>query len=194
MRAKYNVNGNQISAYLWSDLLFDKDTHRTFIEVSVGYGGKEIRKNLHKDEKGLFFYWDRIPVYVNEFTYYSAEELIALVDKAIETNDWVFEDDILATLLKESDKLNVVYPLPKIDMVIPFLGFAITGTKTKETVCKFTEDRYKKEEWHYKVSLAPVDESMNMTVVSRHPYFSDLCTEIRKGEVKLRLAQEKATA
>ena len=194
MRANYNVNGKIITAYLFDDMLSKDGFPRKTIEVYRGKSGNTIKKNLHKDENGSFFYWDNEKVYVKNYEYLSAEELVEYVKNARENGDWVNEDTILATLLNESDKLNVVYPLPKIDMVVPFLGISICGTKTQETVCKFTEERYKKDQWHYKVSLAPVDENMNMSVVSRHPYFSDLCSEIRTGRVELRLAQEKAIA
>lgn len=193
MRANYNVNGKIITAYVWNDMLFDNWFMRKNIEIYKNKSGGTIKKNLHKDEIGVFFYWDNEKVYIQNFEYMSAENLIEYVEKSRENGDWVQEDIILATLLRESDKLNVVYPLPKVDMVVPFLGISICGTKTQETVCKFTEERYKKDQWHYKVSLAPVEESMNMSVVSRHPYFSDLCSEIRNGQVKLRLVQEKAT-
>ena len=192
MRANYNVNGKTITAYVWNDMLYEDGFMRKTIEIYLGK--RTIKKNLHKDENGCFFYWDKQKIYVKDFVYLSAEELVDVVKTAIANGDWVNEDTILATLLNESDKLNIVYPLPKVDMIVPFLGISICGTKTKETVCKFTEERYKKEQWHYKVSLAPVDENMNMTVVSRHPYFSDLCSEIRTGKVELRLAQEKAIA
>ena len=194
MRANYNVNGKIIIAYLFDDMLSKDGFPRKTIEVYRGKSGNTIKKNLHKDENGSFFYWDNEKVYVKNYEYLSAEELVEYVKNARENGDWVNEDTILATLLNESDKLNVVYPLPKIDMVVPFLGISICGTKTQETVCKFTEEKYKKDQWHYKVSLAPVDENMNMSVVSRHPYFSDLCSEIRTGRVELRLAQEKAIA
>lgn len=194
MRANYNVNGKIITAYLFDDMLSKDGFPRKTIEVYRGKSGNTIKKNLHKDENGSFFYWDNEKVYVKNYEYLSAEELVEYVKNARENGDWVNEDTILATLLNESDKLNVVYPLPKIDMVVPFLGISICGTKTQETVCKFTEEKYKKDQWHYKVSLAPVDENMNMSVVSRHPYFSDLCSEIRTGRVELRLAQEKAIA
>lgn len=194
LRANFNVNGKTIFADVAMDVLFNENTMRQTIDVYKTRTGKAIKKNLHKDENGMFFYWDKQKVYAKDFNYLSAEELIEHIKAARENGDWVTEETIFATLLKESDKLNVVYPLPKIDTIIPFLGISICGSKRQETVCKFTEERYKKADWYYKVSLAPIDKKMRLGVSTAHPYFSDLCQEIRRGQAELRLATTKATA
>lgn len=203
MQAKYTLSsGARISIYFWSDYAENKD-YRKFSEVrSISPDGKlskrEVKKPLHIDpNRGLYIEWlDKTSkktekVYLNEFDHIPYKQLVKKLEEGVAAHDrWiVMEDDILATFMKESDKVCILADLPKVEMVIPFMGICTLGDDTQKVICHLSEERYKKSQWHYKVTLRP-DDAFLPYVPSESYYFSDLCSMLRSGIYKL--VDEKA--
>lgn len=195
MNTYYTLNnGTRLEVFMWDDF-FDNDTWRGFAEVTQlfdgkiygGNRGKECKKKLFKDDKGIYIVWDSQKVYLNDFDYQPVSVMAKLVAECVEKNDrWLVSDDeILATFLKDTDNVGVVIDLPAYDMVCGSLGFGIVGDNEQTVLCVPTERQYSKKNWHYKVTMECDLEPLRQYIPSRHFYFSDFCSFLKSGHAKL---------
>ena len=172
MRATYTLNDGytKLEIYLYQDILSGNNI-RQFIDFE-NQKGETVEKEIYKDHYGLYIIYNDQRIYLNDYEYLSAEKLIEFIESK---RVYVYDDTILATLLKESDKLLVYYP------VIYTAGYNID----KLIPCEFTETNvYKRHEWGSKITISPIDEDHQ-----RHKtvYFSDFCKNIRDGNAFFKL-------
>lgn len=187
-------NGTRLEVFMWDDF-FENDTWRGFAEVTQlfdgkiygGNRGKECKKRLFKDDKGIYIVWDSQKVYLNDFDYDTVEVMVKRIAECVEKNDrWLVSDDeILATFMKDTDNVGIVMDLPAYDMVCASLGFGIVGDNEQTVLCVPTERQYDKNNWHYKLTMECEMEALRQYIPSRHFYFSDFCGSLKSGYAKL---------
>lgn len=189
-------SGKKISVFLWDDLL-EGETFRGTADVRAikedgYYSSKECKKKLFKDDTGVYIVWDSQKVYINSYDYMSADTLVSKLAEGVEKEDrwFVRDEEIWATLMHESDKIGILCELPMYDMLIPSMGIGMTSDKYVEVLCVFSEHRYKKDKWSYKVTLVPENEKLQEYVASRHFYFSDFCSMLQSGHMRFVLKDE----
>ena len=192
MDAKYlTKENNVITLYLWPDLLDTTQNFRKYVEISK-INEKHLNKNIIKsisiDNNGKYILFDGDKIYLKDFMYMNPVDLISVVNNSIHNDTFLSPDELLATLMHNDEELNVIYPLYIIKHKVPYLGLLITDTDVNNVVCKFSKNKYDKSRWHYKVTLEPVNESDKLMYASTDIYFSDLWTDIKKGNAKLILA------
>ena len=195
MNAYYTLNnGCRLETFLWNDILKD-DTFRETIEVTPIYGkkrGRTCKKKMFKDKRGVYIIWNKNKVYLNEYDFLTAEKLIAKIEKGKALNDrwYVSDDEILATFLKETNKIGIVIDMPAYDMVCPQLGIGFVGNKEYSVLCIPTEKQYSKPDWAYKFTLECECEDLRRYIPSRHFYFSDFCSFVKQGLADIVLKEE----
>lgn len=185
-------NGKRITVFMWDDFL-KNETWRQVADVrpinSDGYlCDKEAHKKLFKDDHGIYIVWDRQKVYLNDFDAPSVDELVAKIQNAINNdNRWPFSsDEIWATFMKHSDEIGIIADIAVYDMIVPGLGIAFTGSNSIETLCvPMFDDRYGKNELDYKIQFKCAIPSMEGIVSKETMYFSDFCSMILSGHIKL---------
>lgn len=194
MYAFYTLKDNtKLGIFLWSDFMENK-LIREFAEVDVldeNYQWTEeqnLMLPLCTDPRGVYVEYNGQNVYLNDFDYIPYEKLMQKIQECIDKDElWlVSNDQILATFLRESDKVGIVGNLPVLDTILPGmrLGMLYSG-KEMNVLTVLTEKRYKKPDWHYKVTLMAEDESLRGIVVSQNVYFSDLCSLLKSGHYRL---------
>lgn len=192
MTAKYTFknNGNCLKIFLWSDIM-EGEIYRKYIEVEHIYAGQNkgrvSQKELFKDNYGIYILWNKKKVYLNDFDYEPIDRLVKRIEDGVAKQDrWaVFEDEILATFLKENDKVGIIYNAPVIDTYMPMMGLVMYGDKTTPTLCVLSEKEYKKSSWSYKVTLKPENIEACKRIISQNFYTSDLWSMIMSGIIKI---------
>lgn len=193
MYANYTLKDNtKLGIYIWSDFIENK-TWREFAEVDVlddNYlrtTNKHLDLPLHKDGNGIYVVYNGENVYLNDFDYMPYDELMRKIKECIEKKDkWiVFDDQILATFLREFEKVGIVGDMPVFDVIIPSMGIGMISDNEIEILTVLSEKRYKKLDWHYKITLVAEDESLRGIVASRDIYFGDFCDLLKSGIYRL---------
>ena len=187
-------NGTRLEVFMWDDF-FENDTWRGYADVTALYDGKiyggkrgkECRKKLFKDDKGIYIVWDGQRVYLNDFDYDTVEVMAKrIAECVIQSDHWLVSDDeILATFIKDTDNVGIVMDMPAYDMVCASLGFGIVGDNEQTVLCVPTERQYAKKDWHYKFTAECEYEPLRQYIASRHFYFSDFCSFLKAGHAKL---------
>lgn len=190
MNTYYNTaNGTRLEVFMWGEF-FDNHDFRKVAEVTPIYGnvrGKECKKNLHKDERGLYIIWDRNKVYLNDFHYDSASVMSKRIAECIEKKDrWLVSDDeICATFMKDTANIGLIIDMPAYDIVSKQLGFGLVGDNECTTLCVPTEKMYKKKDWFYKFTAECDCIKLREVIPYKHFYMSDFCSLLKSGHVKL---------
>ena len=190
MDTRYTLsNGEQISCFFWPDF-FENDDWRQFADVSKlvdGHRGEEIKVPLQRDEEGLFIMWNNEKVHLNDFDYEPVEVMAKRIQAGVDARDkWlVWDDEIWATFIKDSDNLAFVMDMPTYDMVMQQLGIGITGDDEITVLCVPTEKVYTKDRWHYKITVECDNEQLRHFVSSRNFYFSDFCSLLKEGHIQM---------
>lgn len=195
MFAKYRLSsGKEVKIFLWSDLL-EKNPYRETVEVTPLYDGKDGRTSKKKvliDENGAHFIWNGEKVYIHNFMFEETQSLVNRINVAIGTDDkWsIRDDDIWATMQKDTNNIGVVIDLPAYDFVMPQLGIGFTGDKEYKVLCVLTEKQYTKDRWSYKITLECDCVELRKLIPSRNFYFSDFCSLIRDGHAEIVMLNE----
>ena len=149
--------------------------------------GLEVAEyEFDKGEDPVFCHNNEL-IHINDFLCYPLDEIIDRLDLAAKAGDrwYVTDNQILATFLKEADKIGVEMEVSAFDMIIPELGFGIKSDKRVKTIMVPTEDGYSKDYWHYKIRFAPANKELEPVVGTEALYFSDLCSLLVSGKAKL---------
>ncbi len=199
MNTYYSLgNGKRLEIFMWDDF-FENDIWRGTADVVILdgpiYGGersKEFKKTLFKDENGIYILWDDDKIYLNDFDYDSVEVMASRLAECVEKNDrWLVSDDeIIATLIKDTENVGLVADMPVFDMVAASLGFGFLGEHEQTVLCVPTERQYSKHSWKYKFTLECECESLRKYIPSRHVYASDFCDMLKEGHAKLVVKNE----
>ena len=183
MFTKYTLkNGEKIEVFMWSDFLENHD-YRGVAEVWQYENGQRsnnpVESPVAVDDHGIYIIWNSEKVYLNDFDFMPYEELMAKIKEGKEKDDrwFVSDDDILATFMKESEKVIVFASMPVYEVVTPF-GFALCGDKEIEVPCRLSTEQYPKERWGYKITLEPL-ESMKKVCAKQNYSFSDFCSMLK---------------
>lgn len=182
-------NGCHLEIFLWSDVA-EGETFRKTIEVTPFYGktqGRSCKKELFKDDHGVYIIWNSKKIYLNEYSYYGVNELISEIEKSKIENSthYVSNDEILATFIKCHNEIGVVLDMPAFDFIFPSFGFGSVGNKEYTVLCVPTEKHYKTTNWFYKFSLECECEELRKYIPYRDFYFSDFCSLVRQGIITI---------
>ena len=193
MTVSYTLDSKtRLEVFLWGDII-KGETYRKVVEVVPVYEnnrGRKCNKKLFEDDNGVYILWNNKPVYLNEYDYYTAEQLIDKLEEVRGNIDVFLSDsDICATFIKESDKIGIVLDMPAFDIRVPELGIGFTGGKRYPTLVIPTERQYKKHEWFYKVSLECESTELREYIPYNNIYFCDLASFLRSGHAKLVLRE-----
>ena len=192
MNVTYTLKNNKkIGAFLWSDFLCNQNWRRWIDIWKINDDGKKIEKEfelpVHDDENGVFIIYDGEKIYLNNYDYLPYSEVVAKVNECVEKKDaWLISNDsILATFIKETDKIGIVGKANVFDIIIPELGFGTVSDKTVKCLMIPTEKRYKKHDWHYKFTMEVYDDALRDYVANRDIYFMDFCSLLKSGYYRL---------
>lgn len=126
-------------------------------------------------------------VYFDTFYSMPYQEIINLLNQGKK----VSRDLLLSCFMKYTEDVAAIIKLMSRDTIM-FGGMSMCNPdKTKNILCvpKSTE-QYPKENWHYKMTFAPIQESMSVFVANMTTYTDDICSMINSGHIKLVNKQE----
>ncbi len=125
--------------------------------------------------------------FFKDYEYMSVDQLIEFIDSTDEK--WkIFDEYILATFLKDTENIGLVYKLKEFDLIASsLLGIGVTGSNSKEIecLCVPTEREYKKNEWTYKITIEAEDENLRKYYAGETYYFCDFVSHIKDGIIKI---------
>lgn len=178
----------KLQVFMYSDLLDSKLLHRD-IEVTAIYNtklGKPCNKKLFWDNNEVYIIWNRKRIYLNQFDYDTVDIMSEKIDNYINNNGkYISDDEICATFLKDTDNLGLIVELPIYESAILPLGIKFTGNTTHKVLCVPTEKQYKKNNWYYKFTVECENTKYRDLFPSHHFYFSDFCSLLKSGHVKM---------
>lgn len=109
--------------------------------------------------------------------------------RKFETNPTsVTEEELLSVFLNDTKLVGIIMPTRPFETIVPMMGIGIKSGNAETTDVVFGLDengRYKKGDWHYKVSLKPIAENEVFQYGCEHPYLCDLLSHLRQGHSKL---------
>lgn len=183
MRVEYKIDDTTVlQAFLWSDI-YTGDSNRRMKVVPYynGVKGRPVNKDVFFDEPDPYFIWNREQVYIREFEYKTVDELAQMQEKG----EYLFDHDIWATLIRDTDNFAIVDTVrgydPKILLkakkkpVNPYLN---------STCIPETDDMYANH-WQYKVTFKTLEEELRKTTCANTYYFSDFAQMIQTGQIKI---------
>ncbi len=194
MYAKYKLkNGKLLSVYLTEDILNNNLLRTSTGAYELDENGfrsdsNEIEIYLKIDKsRNLFFEYEGEKIYFKDYEYMTTDQLIEYIDSCDEK--WkIFDDDVLATFLKDTDNVGLICELNEYDGFALFvLGIGMTSSNgnKRETLCIPTEKRYEKANWGYKITIEAADENLRSFYAGETYYFSDFVSSIKRGNIKL---------
>lgn len=150
-------------------------------------GGNEVAVlEKHKREDGtIYFKYNGEIIEYDSFDHMTFDELLSKVEQGIKNgNRWeVYEDEALATIMRETDRVGFVMEVNCFDVVVPQFGFGVRSdrNKIKALMIPF-EERWKKDDWHYKIELCAENEATREATGYETMYFSDLWSGVMSGK------------
>lgn len=189
MRANYTMkNGDIVKIFLYNDML---DSQNAFLRTNATYQINNEKKEKHLDIffdeklKKKYFQLKGERKYFDDFDYIPYEELVSQI-KSGNINAWLEYDKILATFLREPEKICVLLDTDIPDTILPNFGISMCGNNRIRTIMvPYLEGRYKMSDWHYKISFTSVFEPLrNISTYSTY-YFPDFSSLIRDGHIEL---------
>lgn len=172
MTYKYNCRGKIIEVFRYSD-----DFNKT-VTVYNSEKAKEYERTIREDERGEFFTWDKQKIYLDDWIKTSMKEL----KEKIENGERVKSDDMCQAILSDGvNNVRFIVPLG----VTCCAGFFVDASKTKEVVCKVSEERFnRKVAQNYKIVLVPVEPDDSVASCEDY-YATDLLSLIEEGVIKI---------
>lgn len=185
-------NGEKIAVFLCRDILENNmcrsKTHYNKVLPSGYHSQKSSELNIKKDYQNskLYFVINGEKIYFEDFEFTPAAELVEKISNRADKNA-VRQDEILATLIKDGDNIEVVFSLDEKEIILPdFLMALINPDNKKEVLCVFSEKRYKKYEWAYKIGVEAKDPLIRMFCYPGGTYYiEDFCSLVMEGHIKL---------
>lgn len=187
MRREYTLKSGKV-IHCW----YNRFAGVICIQDDNGNEIEAIKVNT-EDENATFEYEGEV-IHVDDYNYMTVRELLtkcrerAIADgKDPSDMNYLRENELLCTILKDTEHFGIVSDVECYNTIIPGLGIAFKGsgsTHLKVLTIPF-ERRYKKDDWHYKVELKPANDDIAQLTGSECYYFSDLVGSIRCGHMKL---------
>lgn len=170
MNYKYDIKGKESIVWNWDDDFHD--------EVILNENNHEYLRTIRTDKNGKFFTWNKEKIYLNNFKYYTIEEL----NEKIDNYEFITADDICQTFLKEGIENVIISCLMNpIDLYIPQMGVVFYDTSKQSNVdCYISEEHHKVKD-NYKIELISIVEGY----VKDKYYLSDFVSFVRSGKIKI---------
>ena len=167
MVAQYALsNGNILSTYIWSELLFNPDA--SYKEIEISFKDKKYKKELEEDSNGKFFIFEKEKIYLKNYLSKSFEEIWEIVK---ENPNNLIDDDLYWSLLNHFEDYYFLMDVNLNDYTKYKLEMKDSEVKS---ICKLDlNGRYSKSDWQYKVSFKTNNENTSMICSVRDLYFSD---------------------
>lgn len=176
MVAQYALsNGDILSTYIWSELLFNPNA--SYKEIEISFKDKKYKKELEEDSNGKFFIFEKEKIYLNNYLSKSFEEIWKSVK---ENPNNLKEEDLYWSLLNHFSSYYFLMDVNLNDYTKYKLEMKDSEVKS---ICKLDlNGRYSKSDWQYKVSFK-TNENTSMICSVRDLYFSDFVSLIRNGSI-----------
>ena len=178
MVAQYALsNGNILSTYIWSELLFNPDA--SYKEIEISFKDKKYKKEIGEDFNGKFFIFKKEKIYLKNYLSKSFEEIWKSVK---ENPNNLKKEDLYWSLLNHFSSYYFL-------MDVNLNDYTKYKLKMKDSIevksiCQLDlNGRYSKSDWQYKVSFKTNNENTSMICSVRDLYFSDFVSLIRDGRI-----------
>lgn len=150
---------------------------------------ESIDLKIINDESGTYFILEGEKVFVNNFMYYTLEQL----NERLENNEPVSENDLIATLYKEKDRI-VLYEKIQIPDAVLF-GMRVYSSNKKDNttyvLSKIVKDNfYNKYKWHYKIITVPLELEEQYYYGSNRHYTSSFLRYVENGDILIKDKKE----
>lgn len=177
MVAQYALsNGNILSTYIWSELLFNPDA--SYKEIEISFKDKKYKKEIGEDFNGKFFIFKKEKIYLKNYLSKSFEEIWKSVK---ENPNNLKEEDLYWSLLNHFSSYYFLMDVNLNDYTKYKLEMKDSEVKS---ICKLDlNGRYSKSDWQYKVSFKTNNENTSMICSVRDLYFSDFVSLIRNESI-----------
>lgn len=136
--------------------------------------GKQFKRSVHKDNKGLFFTWDKFKIYLTDWV----RMPISQIKNKIETSGDLTTEEVCQAILSEGLN-NVRFIVPMYENEVQF-GF-LKGTKP--TLCKVSESCESNIRMNFLVRFIPVESSNPNLYVDYTT--SELVSALKRGDIKI---------
>ena len=178
MVAQYALsNGNILSTYIWSELLFNPDA--SYKEIEISFKDKKYKKEIGEDFNGKFFIFKKEKIYLKNYLSKSFEEIWKSVK---ENPNNLKEEDLYWSLLNHFEDYYFLMDVNLNDYTKYKLE--MKDAIEVKSICKLDlNGRYSKSDWQYKVSFKTNNENTSMICSVRDLYFSDFISLIRDGRI-----------
>lgn len=183
MNVTYSIDNDKVQLFFRGYLVNPDIEPYKAVEINKYGEDKSFFKTIYSDENGdRYFMYNKKRVYFKDYDRMSYDELM----KRVEAGYWVTSDDILATFLNTPiEDIVIEMDVPLYSTISLSLGLAFTSGDTIRTICQPYLDKYKQNEWHYKMGFIPCNPELRKVCAARNYYFMDLAAMIRNGDVKL---------
>lgn len=177
MVAQYALsNGDILSTYIWSELLFNPNA--SYKEIEISFKDKKYKKELEEDSNGKFFIFEKEKIYLKNYLSKSFEEIWEIVK---ENPNNLIDDDLYWSLLNHFEDYYFLMDVNLNDYTKYKLEMKDSEVKS---ICKLDlNGRYSKSDWQYKVSFKTNNENTSMICSVRDLYFSDFISLIRDRSI-----------
>lgn len=178
MVAQYALsNGDILSTYIWSELLFNPDA--SYKEIEISFKDKKYKKEIGEDFNGKFFIFKKEKIYLNNYLSKSFEEIWKSVK---ENPNNLKEEDLYWSLLNHFSSYYFFMDVSLNDYTRYKLK--LKDSIDVKSICQLDlNGRYSKADWHYKVSFKTNNENTSMICSARDLYLSDFVSLIRDGNI-----------
>lgn len=178
MVAQYALsNGDILSTYIWSELLFNPNA--SYKEIEISFKDKKYKKELEEDSNGKFFIFEKEKIYLKNYLSKSFEEIWEIVK---ENPNNLIDDDLYWSLLNHFEDYYFFMDVNLNDYTKYKLE--MKDAIEVKSICQLDlNGRYSKSDWQYKVSFKTNNENTSMICSVRDLYFSDFVSLIRDGSI-----------
>ena len=193
MRLSYKLkNGCHVKIFDYDILEAQAEKHEKYWRESVsGYltdnHDEDTEINflapvLKENDKFYFMAYGQ-KIYFDDYECLSLEEL----NEKLENKQYVSNDVILASLIKNADKVAFIETrrVPNVVYVDLDVRSYPSEDKYREVICEPMEKYYKRYNWAYKIQTIPVDEEEKQVFGSETRYSDGFCNWINGGHVKV---------
>ena len=119
---------------------------------------KPFSKKIFSDTSGTYFVYNNQAIYLKDFDYIPAEKLVEKTNKMADSKEYElsinsFKNELLATLIKEPDKIAFICNLYPTCATIPGKKTVFNGKDKIQVLCKLSDKYYSSRFWEFKLSF-----------------------------------------
>lgn len=153
---------------------------------------KAFTKKIFLDTLGTYFVYNNQAIYLKDFDYIPAEKMVEKANKMADSNEYKLSNnsfnilnELLATLIKEPDKIAFVCNLYPTCATIPGKKTIFNGKDKIQVLCKLSDKYYSSRFWEYKVSLVPTNAKYIHYFREQEFYFIDFYEMLLHGRIRV---------